>query len=80
MHFCTPRWSLVSSTDHADIYGGGAASVGFGEMIKDAGIRREDLIIQSKCAIVPGKMQRFLKGTHFVYRRRQLKAPWNGLS
>ena len=30
-------------------------------MIKDAGVRREDLIIQSKCAIVPGKMYDFSK-------------------
>lgn len=47
--------------DHADIYGGGACERVFGEMIKDAGIRREDLIIQSKCAIVPGKMYDFSK-------------------
>ena len=47
--------------DHADIYGGGACERVFGEMIKDAGIRREDLIIQSKCAIVPDKMYDFSK-------------------
>ena len=47
--------------DHADIYGGGACERVFGEMIKDAGVRREDLIIQSKCAIVPGKMYDFSK-------------------
>ena len=47
--------------DHADIYGGGACECVFGEMIKDAGVRREDLIIQSKCAIVPGKMYDFSK-------------------
>lgn len=66
--------------DHADIYGGGACERVFGEMIKDAGVRREDLIIQSKCAIVPGKMYDFSKEHILVCRRRQLKAPWHGLS
>lgn len=41
--------------DHADIYGGGACEEIFGKAI--AGIPREQLIIQSKCGIVPG--QRF---------------------
>ena len=55
--------------DHADIYGGGACERVFGEMIKDAGVRREDLIIQSKCAIVPGKMYDF-SHSPCVLRRR----------
>ena len=55
--------------DHADIYGGGACERVFGEMIKDAEMRH--------CA---RQNVRFFKGTHFVCRRRQLKAPWHGLS
>ena len=38
--------------DHADIYGGGRAETVFGEAwAQDASIRREDLILQSKCGV-----------------------------
>ena len=41
--------------DHADIYGAGRAEQVFGDAIcGDASIRREELILQSKCGIVPG--------------------------
>ncbi len=40
--------------DHADIYGGGKCESVFGEAI--AHVNREDIIIQTKCGIVPGKM------------------------
>ena len=40
--------------DHADIYGGGKSEEVFGKAM--AAFRREDLIIQTKCGIVPGKM------------------------
>lgn len=43
--------------DHADIYGGGTCEELFGKAI--AGIPREELIIQSKCGIVPGKRYDF---------------------
>ena len=45
--------------DHADIYGGGKCEEIFGRAIK--GIKREDLIIQSKCGIVPGQRFDFSK-------------------
>lgn len=47
--------------DHADIYGRGECEKLFGEAFKLAGIKREDVIIQSKCGIVPGKMYDFSK-------------------
>lgn len=47
--------------DHADIYGGGFCESAFGQAVSDMGIRREDLVLQSKCAIVPGKMYDFSK-------------------
>ena len=47
--------------DHADIYGGGSCEKQFGEAVKKAGIRREDMILQSKCGIVPGRMYDFSK-------------------
>lgn len=47
--------------DHADIYGGGQCETVFADLIASAGINREDLILQSKCAIVPGKMYDFSK-------------------
>lgn len=47
--------------DHADIYGRGECEKLFGEALKLAGIKREDVVIQSKCGIVPGKMYDFSK-------------------
>lgn len=41
--------------DHADIYGGGACEEHFGMALQgDSSIRREDLILQSKCGIQRG--------------------------
>ena len=40
--------------DHADIYGGGQSEVVFGKAMQ--AFRREDLLIQTTCGIVPGKM------------------------
>lgn len=40
--------------DHADIYGGGQSEVVFGKAISPS--MRENVIIQTKCGIVPGKM------------------------
>lgn len=45
--------------DHADIYGGGSCEIKFGEAVKKSGIKREDMILQSKCGIVPGRMYDF---------------------
>jgi len=42
--------------DHADIYGGGECETLFGKAWKKTGCRREDMIFQSKCGIVPGTM------------------------
>lgn len=42
--------------DHADIYGRGACEELFGKAFKRGGYKREDVILQSKCSIVPGKM------------------------
>ena len=40
--------------DHADIYGGGKSETVFGKAMKN--FNREDIIIQTKCGIVPSKM------------------------
>lgn len=46
----------VNYFDHADIYGNGQSEILFGEALKDDNsIKREDLFIQSKSGIVPGK-------------------------
>lgn len=47
--------------DHADIYGGGSCETVFGQAVREMGVAREDMVIQSKCAIVPGKMYDFSK-------------------
>ncbi len=45
--------------DHADIYGGGMCETKFGQAVSQMNLNREDYYIQSKCAIVPGKMYDF---------------------
>ena len=46
----------VNFFDHADIYGAGKSEEVFGEALKsDSSLKREDLIIQSKCGIISGK-------------------------
>lgn len=45
--------------DHADIYGRGQCEINFAKAFKETGYKREDVIIQSKCAIVPKKMYDF---------------------
>ncbi|WP_455661511.1 aldo/keto reductase [Pradoshia sp.] len=47
--------------DHADIYGKGLCETKFGQAVKRLGIQREDIILQSKCGIVPGIMYDFSK-------------------
>ena len=47
--------------DHADIYGGTKCEEIFAASLKDVGGRREDVILQTKCGIVPGKMYDFSK-------------------
>lgn len=46
----------INFFDHADIYGGGRCEELFAKAFDDTGIKREDVILQSKCSIVPGKM------------------------
>lgn len=42
--------------DHADIYGAGKCEEKFSTALKQVGIKREDIILQSKCGICPGIM------------------------
>lgn len=46
----------INFFDHADIYGGGECETLFAEAFLQTGIKREDIILQSKCSIVPGVM------------------------
>lgn len=46
----------VNYFDHADIYGRGECESLFGRAIKNTAIKREDIFVQSKCGIIPGKM------------------------
>lgn len=47
--------------EHADIYGGGKCESLFAEAFAGTEFRREDIILQSKCGIVPGVMYDFSK-------------------
>lgn len=44
----------INFFDHADIYGGGESEIRFAQGAKLAGIKREDMILQSKCGIRKG--------------------------
>ncbi len=55
--FCVGRG--FNFFDHADIYGGGTCESLFGEALKKTGLKRNEVVIQSKCGIVPGKMYDF---------------------
>lgn len=47
--------------DHADIYGSGECEKQFANAFKQTGLKRKDIILQSKCGIVPGIMYDFSK-------------------
>lgn len=51
----------ISFFDHADIYGKGGCESLFGRVFEQTEFRREDIILQSKCGIVPGVMYDFSK-------------------
>lgn len=53
--------SGINFFDHADIYGGGKSEKLFGEVLKRHPEYREKMIIQTKCAIIPGKRYDFSK-------------------
>lgn len=55
-HFIHTSMELgIHFFDHADIYGGGKSEEVFGQALKnDASVRREDMILQSKCGIRTG--------------------------
>lgn len=44
----------INFFDHADIYGGGESEIRFAQGAKSAGLKREDLLLQSKCGIRKG--------------------------
>lgn len=44
----------INFFDHADIYGGGQSEERFAQAVRDLEIKREDMIVQSKCGIRKG--------------------------
>lgn len=51
----------INFFDHADIYGGGKSEQLFGEVFKRHPEYRQNMIIQTKCGIIPGKRYDFSK-------------------
>lgn len=45
----------INHFDHADIYGGGNSEKLFGDYLKRSGVKRENIFIQTKCAIHDGQ-------------------------
>lgn len=67
----------INFFDHADIYGGGTCEELFGKAFLKTGIKREDVIIQSKCGIIPDVMYDFskdyiLKSVDSILQRLQM--------
>ncbi|MGT2929406.1 aldo/keto reductase [Streptococcus dentasini] len=44
----------INFFDHADIYGGGQSELRFRDAVRNLGLAREDMILQSKCGIQKG--------------------------
>lgn len=44
----------ITFFDHADIYGGGQSERNFSAAVKEVGLKREDIVLQSKCGIHDG--------------------------
>lgn len=51
----------INFFDHADIYAGGECEKLFGQALSNMNINREDIVLQSKCGIIPGVMYNFSK-------------------
>ena len=51
----------INFFDHADIYAGGECEKLFGQALSNMNINREDIVLQSKCGIIPGVMYDFSK-------------------
>lgn len=67
----------ITFFDHADIYGSSANEKKFGEIFAKSGIKREDVVIQSKCGIIPDIMydsskEHILKSVDEILRRLQM--------
>jgi predicted oxidoreductase len=41
----------VNTFDHADIYGNSSIEEYFGKLIKNKGVKREDIVLFSKCGV-----------------------------
>jgi len=68
----------VNFFDHADIYGGGKSEAIFGEALKgDSSLKREDMIIQSKCGIRSGRYdsskEHILEAVDGILQRLQME-------
>lgn len=53
--------SGINFFDHADIYDSGRCEELFGSALKQTNIKRDEIFVQTKCGIVPGKMYDFSK-------------------
>ncbi len=51
----------INFFDNADIYDGGKAETLFGTALKKASFNRDDVLVQTKCGIIPGKAYDFSK-------------------
>lgn len=70
MHYCLELG--ISTFDHADIYGGYATEVEFGNAFKDSAISREKVQLISKCGIQMVSNNRLTKMKHYNYSKSHI--------
>lgn len=65
--------------DHADIYGGGQAEVVFSEALAQSGHKREDVILQSKCAITGSRRKYDFCGAYYDFSKKHIIEATEGI-
>jgi len=60
--------------DHADIYTSGKSEIVFGELVREMGVQRESIIVQSKCGIVFAGQPNPGDPKHFDFTRDHIVA------
>jgi predicted oxidoreductase len=63
--------SDITFFDHADIYGGGEGERRFAKALRELGVERESVVLQSKCGIV--------KGQYFDFSREHILSSVDGI-
>lgn len=69
----------INYIDSADMYSAGQAEIVFGQALKDSGVKREDLWLQSKGGIIPSKEKDSLYGGRYDFSKEHLLSSVDGI-